>query len=396
MRVTCHPIPLKIEITMNTTKTLGIVALATVGLWGQAFAHGDEDHSNDAKKPGTAQTVPVASKNSDMVAAQRLTDGSLFVPKAVQHQLGLRTVQVALQEATATLEFSGKVVAGTNAGGIVQASQAGRIEPGPKGLPTLGQKVAKGQPLAYLRPQVSSLERSANLAQLAELDAQLSIAERKVQRYEQLQGSVPQSAIDAARIEWESLKKRRQAVAAGLQAPEVLVAPVTGTVSAVRAVIGQVVDAKDVLFEIVDAGRLGVEALAYDAQVLKGLATASAVVPGGFLELQYVGAGQQLREQAIPLLFRVKNAKVPVAIGQPVKVIAQTTQKINGAPVALAALVKGSANQASVWVHTAPERFVLRKVNTQSLDAAQVVVTSGLASGDRVVVEGAGLLAQVK
>lgn len=381
---------------MNKTRTLGIVTLATLGLWAQAWAHGDEDHSNDNKKPGTAQAAPAASRNIDTVAAQRLADGSLLVPKAVQHQLGLRTVQVALQEVAATVEFNGKVVADANAGGVVQASQAGRIEPGPKGLPTLGQKVSKGQPLAYVRPQVSSLERSANLAQLAELDAQLGIAERKVQRYDQLQGSVPQSVIDAARIEWESLKKRRQAVAAGLQTSEVLLAPVTGTVSAVRAVAGQVVDAKDVLFEIVDTGRLGVEALAYDAQVLNGLAMASAVVPGGSLALQYVGGGQQLREQALPLLFRVQNAKVPVAIGQPVKVIAQTSQKVHGAPVALAALVKGSANQASVWVHTAPERFVLRKVSTQSLDAAQVVVTSGLAQGDRVVVEGAGLLAQVK
>lgn len=382
---------------MNKTKTLGTVALASIGLWGLAFAHGDEDHSNDNKKPGTAQTTPSAApQHMDIVAAQRLADGSLFVPKVVQHQLGLRTVQVQLQETAATVEFNGKVVADANALGVVQAGQAGRIEPGPNGLPTLGQKVLKGHPLAYLRPQVSSLERSANQAQLAELDSQISIAERKVQRYEQLQGSVAQSVIDATRIEWESLKKRRQAVAAGLQTPEVLIAPITGTVSAVRAVLGQVVDAKDVLFEIVDTGRLAVEALAYDAQVLKGLASASAVLPGGALELQFVGGGQQLREQAIPLLFRVKNAKTPVAIGQPVKVIAQTAQKIQGAPVALAALVKGSANQASVWVHTAPERFVLRKVTAQAMDASQVVVTTGLASGDRVVVDGAGLLAQVK
>lgn len=382
---------------MKKTTTLGIVALATMGLWVPAYAHGDEDHSNDNKKPGAVQAAPaMGTKSIDIVAAQRLADGSLFVPKAIQHQLGLRTAQVTLQETAATVEFSGKVVADANAGGIVQASQAGRIEPGPKGLPTLGQKVVKGQPLAYLRPQLSSLERSANLAQLAELEAQLHIAERKVQRYAQLEGSVPQASIDAARIEWEALKQRRQALAAGLQASEVLVAPVTGTVSAVRAVIGQVVDAKDVLFEIVDSGRLGVEALAYDAQVLKGLASASAVIPGGSLDLQYVGGGQQLREQALPLLFRVKDAKAPVAIGQPVKVIAQTTEKVKGAPVAVAALVKGSASQASVWVHTAPERFVLRKVSAQALDAGRVVVTSGVSSGDRVVVEGAGLLAQVK
>lgn len=369
----------------------GVVALAAVAL----SVHGDEGHSQDnMAKAALASTA--SANGAATVAAQRLADGSLFVPKAIQHQLGLRTAQVTVQEAAATVEFSGKVVADINAGGVVQASQGGRIEPGPKGMPTLGQKVLKGQALAYLRPQSSSLERSANKAQLAELDAQIRIAQGKLHRYEQLEGSVPQSAIEVTRIEWESLKQRRQAVAAGLQTSEVLVAPVTGTVSAVRAMIGQVVDAKDVLFEVVDPSRLGVEALAYDASVLNGLANASAVTPGGSLELQYLGGGQQLREQAIPLLFRVKTTKNPVAIGQPVRVIAQTAQKIQGAAVALAALVKGGVNQASVWVHTAPERFVLRPVKLQALDATRVVVTSGLASGDRVVVEGAGLLAQVK
>ncbi|MBK7006307.1 MAG: efflux RND transporter periplasmic adaptor subunit [Burkholderiales bacterium] len=382
---------------MKKTLSLGTVALAALGLCAQVQAHGDEDHSND-KKPVTAnvQAATGALVNAELVAAQRLADGSLLVPKSVQHQLGLRTVQVALLETAATVEFSGKVVADANASGVVQASQAGRIEPGPKGLPTLGQKVTKGQTLAYLRPQVSSLERSANLAQLAELDAQLNIAQRKVQRYEQLQGSVPQAGIDAARIEWESLKQRRQALAGGLLVSEGLLAPVTGVVSSVRAVIGQVVDAKDVLFEIVDPSRLAVEALAYDATVLNGLASANAVIPGGSLTLQYVGAGQQLREQAIPLLFRITGSQTPVAVGQPVKVIAQTAQRVKGASIAIAAVVKGSTNQASVWVHTAPERFVLRKVSAHALSAGQMVVTSGLASGERVVVEGAGLLAQVK
>lgn len=382
---------------MKKTITLGIVALAISGLCAQAQAHGDEDHSKD-NKPLAAKTQAATSTGtgSEAVAAQRLADGSLFVPKAIQHQLGLRTVQVQVQETAATVEFSGKVVADANAGGVVQPSQAGRIEAGPKGLPTLGQRVTKGQTLAYLRPQVSNLERSANLAQLAELDAQLAIAERKQQRYEQLQGSVPQAAIDAARIEWEFLKKRRNAVSGVLQTPEALLAPVSGVVSAVRVVIGQVVDAKDVLFEVVDPNRLGVEALAYDATVLNGLKTANAAIPGGSLALQYVGSGQQLREQAIPLLFRVQGGQTPVALGQPVKVIAQTTQTVKGAPIAQAAVVKGSANQTSVWVHTAPERFVLRKVDAQALGAGRVVVTTGLASGERVVVEGAGLLAQVK
>ena len=382
---------------MKITISFGIAACAVLGLYAQAIAHGDEDHSKDTQTLATK--APIAAgpgATAELVAAQRLADGSLFIPKLVQHQLGLRTVLVALRDTAATVELSGKIVADANAGGVVQASQAGRIEPGPQGLPTLGQRVSRGQILAYLRPQMSSMERGNNQAQLAELESQLAIAERKVRRYEQLEGSVPQAAIEAARIEWDSLKKRHIALSAGVKASEALLAPVSGVVSAARAVSGQVVDAKDVLFEVLDPTRLSVEALAYDVTVLDGLTSASAVIPGGALELQYVGGGRQLREQAIPLLFRIKGGKTSVAVGQPVKVIAKTTQVIKGAAIAQAALVKGNANQVSVWVHTAAERFVLRKVDTQAIDAGNVLVTSGLADGERVVVEGAALLAQVK
>lgn len=382
---------------MKTTISFGIAAFAVLGLCAQAIAHGDEDHSKDTQTLATkAPIAPGSGATAELVAAQRLADGSLFVPKLVQHQLGLRTVLVELRDTAATVEFSGKIVADANAGGVVQASQAGRIEPGPQGLPTLGQRVSRGQILAYLRPQMSSMERGNNQAQLAELESQLAIAERKVRRYEQLEGSVPQASIEAARIEWDALKKRHTALSAGVKASEALLAPVSGVVSAARAVSGQVVDAKDVLFEVLDPSRLSVEALAYDATVLDGLTSASAVIPGGALELQYVGGGRQLREQAIPLLFRIKGGKTSVAVGQPVKVIAKTTQVLKGAAIAQAALVKGNANQVSVWVHTAAERFVLRKVDTQAVDAGNVVVTSGLAGGERVVVEGAALLAQVK
>lgn len=90
-------------------------------------------------------------------SARRLPDGSLFVPKAVQRQLGLRHVIVAVGELAATVELNGTVVADPNAGGRVQATQVGRIEVAAGGLPTLGQKVTRGQLLALLHPVVSSI-----------------------------------------------------------------------------------------------------------------------------------------------------------------------------------------------------------------------------------------------
>ncbi len=399
---------------MNATRISAFVTLVLLGLGaGHARAHGDEDHSQD-KKPAAAATKSAAAGAIpiEALAARRLADGSLFVPKAVQHQLGLRTLVAEIKDLAATVEFNGKVIADPNAGGRVQASQSGRIEPGPKGLPTLGQKVVKGQVLAYLRPTANSIERGNQQAQLAELESQFSIAERKVVRYEQLEGALPRSAIEAARFELEALKQRRAAVGASINAPEPLRSPVSGVISAAGAVVGQVVEAKEILFEVVDPARLSVEALAYDPALVEGIATASALVPGGVLELQFVGGGRQLREQALPLLFRVKFPKrtfpsrgietfgaaqnAPVAVGQALKVIARTARKTRGVAVPQASLAKNGAGETVVWVHAGAERFTPHKVRFQSLDASTAAVTSGIQNGERIVTEGAGLLAQMR
>ncbi|MEO8118587.1 MAG: HlyD family efflux transporter periplasmic adaptor subunit [Rhodoferax sp.] len=381
---------------INQTHLAAIVTAAMLGLSAaQAWAHGDEDHSQD-KKPPAAQSAGAGAMPAEFTSAQRLPDGSLFVPKAVQRQLGIRTVLAETRELAASVELNGRVIADPNAGGRVQASQAGRIEAGPKGLPTLGQKVLKGQVLLRLRPVVGSLERGNQRAALAELESQLAIAERKAARYAELEGSVPQKEIEAARFELIALKQRRAAVGGSLGDAEALVAPVSGVISATSVVNGQVVEAREVLFEIVDPARLAVEALAYDPALVEGISSASVPLPGGALDLQFVGGGRQLREQALPLLFRVKAQNAPVAVGQPVKVIARTSRTAKGVAVPQAALARNSAGDTVVWVHLDAERFGSRKVSSQPLDASTVAVTAGIASGERVVSVGANLLAQVR
>lgn len=364
------------------------------------FAHGDEDHSQDKKPAATSAAAASSTATPGTMgaptAAQRLPDGSLFVPKEVQRQLGIRTVLAQVTDLPATLELNGRVVADPNAGGRVQASQGGRIEAGPKGVPLLGQKVVKGQILLWLRPSIGSVERGNQRAALADLEAQLAIASAKTARYAQLEGAVPQKDIAASQLELQSLQKRRAAVAGSLGEAEPLVAPASGVISAMGVVNGQVVEARETLLEIVDPARLSVEALAYDASLVNGIQSASVPLVGGALELQFVGSGQQLREQALPLLFRVKSQNAPVAVGQAVKVIAKTSRTTPGTAVPYAAVARNSAGDTVVWVHVAPERFAPRRVVAQALDAGAVALTQGIASGDRVVSEGANLLAQIR
>jgi len=365
-----------------------LVAIAWSVLAGNARAHGGEDHSHDA--------VPAPVVVAASGAPQRLADGSLFVPKAVQYQLGLRTTRVTMAPLSASVEFNGHVIADPHAGGRVQATQDGRIEPAAKGLAVLGQRVAKGEVLAQLRPVASSIDLGNQRAQLAELDAALALAERRVARYEQLAGAVPDKEIEAARIELASLKRRRAAVAVGIESPLPLRSPVAGVVAAVNVVNGQVVEAREVLFEVIDPAHLAVEALAYDPALVDGLGEASAAVPGGRLQLDYVGGGRVLREQAMPLLFRVRETAAPLAVGQPLKVVARTTRTVAGAALPRSALVRSPSGENVVWVKTGAERFATRRISHQPLDAERLAVVGGLDAGDRVVVEGATLLSQIR
>lgn len=361
-----------------------IPVLLIAALMPAALAHEGEDHA-----------APEAVGHAD--AARRLPDGRVFVPKPVQRQWGLRTARAEAGEFPRSIELNGRVIADPQSGGRVQTLAAGRIEAGPKGIAVLGQAVKKGDILAQLLPAASALERGSQQALLADLAAQEAVLSRRAERLKQLEGSVPQKEIEQAAIEHKALQQRRAAVAASL-GPEALRAPVDGVVAAVHVAVGQVVDARTVAFEVVDPARLAVEALAYEPAVADGLGDATAVLPQGTLPLSFVGAARSLREQALPVLFRVRTGEgVPaVAVGQTLKVLATTRGRQPGVAVPTAAVVRNAANETVVWVHAAPEHFTPVRVQTQPLDGRRVLITQGLKGGEPVAVQSAASLTQVR
>ena len=388
--------------TPHVFPTLTALALAAIllGCPQPALAHGDEDHSQPATKQTSkaapaAQALATAATGED-ASPRRLQDGSLQVPKISQRQLGIRTLQAKVADLANTVELNGRIIAAPNAGGRVQTSQTGRIAAGPKGFPTLGQTVVKGQVLLWLHPSVSAIEKGNQRATLAELDSQLAMATARAKRYAQLEGAVPEKDIQASRIEVEALQQRRAAIAGTLSEAEALVAPASGVISTIAVANGQVVEPRDTLLEIVDPKQLLVEALAYDASLAHNVRGASMAINGQAQALQFVGGGLQLREQALPLMFRISSPHTAVAVGQPVKVIAKTAQTTRAVAVPMASVSRNNAGESVVWVHGAPERFTQRRVTVQALDGASVVLTSGVNAGERVVVEGANLLAHVR
>jgi membrane fusion protein, heavy metal efflux system len=328
---------------------------------------------------------------------QRLPDGSVFLPKPAQRQLGVRTMVTAGAELPRSVELPGKVLMDPNAGGKVQPLNAGRIEPGPRGLPNPGQAVRKGDVLAYVVSSAAPIERANQASQLAELRAAKSLAEKRAARLKELSDTVPRKDIEAAESESASLTDRISAVAGGLAPREALVAPVSGVVASAHVVAGQVVDARELVFEIVDPSRLRIEALAFDPALATNVGSATLAIGDKRVPLEFIGAARSLREQALPLGFRAEGAVLNgLAVGQPVRVFVQSKEKVMGIAVPVASLMKNAANQTVVWVKTAPERFEPRTVTTASLDGVSVAVTSGLQAGDRVATQGAALINQVR
>lgn len=341
------------------------------------------------------EAAPTAATASTRAPA-RQADGSLFVPVTAQRALGLRTVETVAGAAGVAVELAGTVVADPAASGRVQAPVAGRVEPGPRGLPVPGTTVTRGETLAWLVPTITPIERGAQQARIAELDALIEAARARVGRYDQLAGSLPQRDIDQARSDLVGLERRRAALVDPLAARVPLVAPTSGVVSRVAMVAGQVVDARDLLLELGDPSRLLIEALAYDPRLARDIASASAqAADGSLVRLQWIGAAGELRQQALPLMFRVVPGPRLVA-GQPVRVHLQTRRQYIGHALPPSALARTASGEPVVWVKTAGERFEPRRVQARPLAADRLLVTGEIADGDRVVVTGASLLSQVR
>jgi len=338
--------------------------------------------------------------------AARLADGSVFMPKPMQRQAGLLTQPVEAGRFPRTVELAGKVIGDPATSGHVQATQSGRIEAGKSGLATVGRRVKAGETLGVLRPIATSLERGSQQAQVAELTAQLALAERKLARAQQLEGLTPQKEIDAARIDVDGVKARLAALRGGLDSAEPLIGPVSGVIAASRVVAGQVVEPRELLFEIIDPDRLAVEALAYDAALVDRTTGGSVVLAGDSNQqqsarLSYLGGARQLREGALPLLFKVESGRdkassLPLAVGQSVSVLVETKDLLQGVALQTSPVVRDANGEPQIWIKLDPERFVPRKLTTVPLDGSRVVVAEGIKAGERVVISGASALALVR
>ncbi len=376
---------------MSRAASGALAVLAGVMIAGVALAQRGIDNGDSPAPPLAVLDVP-----------RRQPDGTVAMPKDAQRLLAVQTLEAAETKASRTIQIIGQVMPDPNAAGRVQSSQPGRIEAptitlAEKGLAHLGQWVKAGDMLAVIQPAIAAVERGTAGAQVADAEQQVRIAEQKLARLSGLVGSVAGKEIDEARAELAGARARRTAATQTLAGREILRAPVSGIVSVANAVAGQFVEAKDILFEIVDPTRLWIEATGFDPQLAGDMRGASAVLPDGTpIRIELVGRGLALRQGATPLLFRILSPPPGLSVGTPVSVIAQIAVDATGIRLPRASVVRMANGGSAVWDHVSGERFVPRPVRLQALDGANVLILAGLKPGQRIVTQGADLLNQVR
>ena len=327
--------------------------------------------------------------------AQRFPDGALFVPKATQHILSIRTVMTAERTHHRTLELPGRIIPDPNASGLVQSSVGGRLGPPPGGFKSLGTRVAAGDVLAYVTPPLPLADATSQQQQSRELDQQISIAARRLERLKSIEQVIARGQIEDIELELEGLRLRRANLERAPLQPEPLVAPVAGIIAASNAVAGQMAEPNSVIFQIVDPASLWVEALSYEAQPI-GPSARAQVGEGKTADLSYVGSGFADRNQAVPIHFSITGDTKGLRSGQFVTVLATTSEERRGIAIPREAVVRSANGQDLVYEHTNAERFVAREVRIEPLDGTNVLIVAGVGTGRRIVTQGAELLNQIR
>ena len=367
---------------------LAIAAILLAAPDRPAFAHEGEDH-------GEAPPAAVAGGNR----AVRLPDGSIFLPKPSQRVLGVRTVRAGAASGPATVRLPGQAVTDPSGFARVATARGGRLLPAGTRFPRLGERIAAGQPLFRVEPALSAVEAASNASELRALDREVRLADQEARRLGQLEGIVARAEIERARANLAGLRAQRSALAQPVSTAEVVRAPIAGSVASVAGAIGEVATPGTVVVEIIGTNGLLIEARGTPSSQGRGITSAVGITRDGRrLALALVGRSPQLAQGAERLQFRVDTGAMALRAGEPVTVEAVLTGAAvqSGLALPAEAVVRSTSGEATVWTKPSAMVFVPRIVRMQPLPGGRVLVLAGLEPGQRVVTQGAALLAQVR
>jgi multidrug efflux system membrane fusion protein len=268
----------------------------------------------------------------------------------------------------------------------------------------VGARVRKGQPLARLDPADVALQAEAATAQVAATQTEYEFAKAEYERYQNLhaQKFISASALDAKRNTMNANRAKHEQARAQLAVTRnqaeyaTLTAPDDGVITAVNAEAGQVVAAGQSVMRLAREGEAEV-VIAVPENRIGELKAATAIVVGLWAHPQKVYAGR-VREispvvDAATRTFAVRlsilDRDADVQWGMTANVGLRRAGARESALLPLTSIYHLDDGKPAVWIYDP----ATRKVEPRAVGIAQfredgVVVDSGLATGDWVVVAG--------
>lgn len=264
-----------------------------------------------------------------------------------------------------------------------------------------GDRVRKGQILARLNQSLLAAQLDQNRAAVTEAEANLANALSDQQRAHAVtSGVISQQTIELR----ETLVKTSTAKLASARAileetkarlaQTEIVAPENAIVASRSAVLGQVVQVGTELFRLIQDERIEVNALVPEADVFKVLPQQSARIidPTGHVTHAAVRlvapvVDEQTRLGTVRVALPAKTQLKPGMFVR-VEIDAGSTPALT---IPLRALV-WREGRAAVFTVSDEGTAVLKAVTAGRQTSSSVEVVQGLETGERIVVEGAGLL----
>lgn len=281
--------------------------------------------------------------------------------------------------------------------------------------PVLGAKIAAGQVLARIVPQIENTgdrvtlstdvrtaqtELAAAQSQLARSErlwAERTIAERQLEEA-RTAVALAKARLDAARGRLGQFDAGASGKAGGRTAFQVR-SPLAGTLVSIHVSSGQTVEDGELLFTVVDLDRLWLHAHVFEPDVatvenatrasfrVDGYDAPIAIAPP---EGKVVTIGQLVDEKTrtIPIIFELPNPNQRLRIGSFATVWIETGPPVRALAIPEAAIVDDAGRKVA-YVQVEGESFERRLVTLGIRSGGWVQVKAGIAKGEHVVTRGA-------
>ena len=301
---------------------------------------------------------------------------------------GFRTVFAMQGMVSGTIDAPGMLSAAGGRQAEVSAPMAGLIDVGGiASAPAPGQRVGRGQVLAFIRPSLGEAGSS-----YADARARLREAEDEYERAKRLVAAeaAPQRRLSDAEIR---LQAAREALAGlGGDAGRIAVrAPISGVVTRRSVPPGARVEAGAPLFTVVDpsvvwlvvnmpasaAGQIGRNSLAtFTMEGSTRMYPARRIVS--------VGSVIDPVSRTLPIIYELANTDGSLKIGANARATVRTGGLTQGVVIPTSAVLDDNGRPI-VFVQAEGERFERREVTLGGREGDVTLVLSGVAAGERVV-----------